>query len=534
MSIKIGIYCRKSSGIEKDNVSIKIQKENGIKFCKKNKYEFEIFEEIVSGGSLERDEYNKMITQCRDGLLNGIWVFKYDRLERNLESYVMFRKLCRELNMILYVGNEEYNLNESGDRLNVGFRSMFGEYERERIKERMITGKENKLKNGLDIIGNIGFGLIRDNGVIKVDENNRKWVERIYRTFLYKNIKSYNDVYNRLIKKYDDLNNKITLPLIVKILNNKRYNGIREYEFNDKKYRFEFEKIISDDDFIKVQEKIKHLKSLRKGNLKNDYLLKGKVKCECCKDNMWIIGSKSKVSNGFKYYRYFVCNQGKKEEKKYFNNRENYDGIVDCESIKGNKISVTKLENVVWLILFDVMGKSEFILNELKEKYSDNRVMFKSLEGKNKYYEKKIEENKNEIKKVIKLCVKNGIDLEDEMIEEYKEEELKMKTRIIENNEILENLNLLENKELINNRIQDDLSVLFEDKSISNKKNLINKYIQEVYVERLNSKVKNVEYNIKVKFKVEDILKGEKLLDNIQNENQDKFYILNSKDLEVW
>ena len=29
MSFKVGIYCRKSSGVERDNISLKIQKEEG-------------------------------------------------------------------------------------------------------------------------------------------------------------------------------------------------------------------------------------------------------------------------------------------------------------------------------------------------------------------------------------------------------------------------------------------------------------------------------------------------------------------------
>ena len=271
MNFKVGIYCRKSSGVEKDNISLLIQKNRGVEWCKENNYEYEIFSEVISGGLIERIEYNKLVSKLKSKELNGIWVFKYDRLERNVEFMIEFRNLYIENKFRFWVGSDEYDFNKLNDKLNISFRSVFGEYERERIKERMIIGKENKLSKGLDIIGNIGFGLKREDGIIKIHNEEGIWVKRIYQIFLYKNVKSYNDVYNRLVKKYDDLNNKITLSLIVKILNNRRYNGFREYIFNEKEYQFEFEKIINDEDYVKVQEKIKYLKSLRKGNLKNDY-----------------------------------------------------------------------------------------------------------------------------------------------------------------------------------------------------------------------------------------------------------------------
>ena len=53
MSFKVGIYCRKSSGVERDNISLKIQKEEGIKFCKNKGFDYIVYSEIVSGGVVD-------------------------------------------------------------------------------------------------------------------------------------------------------------------------------------------------------------------------------------------------------------------------------------------------------------------------------------------------------------------------------------------------------------------------------------------------------------------------------------------------
>ena len=44
--MKIGIYCRVSSEDQRDNTSLVVQKESGIKFCKDNGFEYEVFSEV--------------------------------------------------------------------------------------------------------------------------------------------------------------------------------------------------------------------------------------------------------------------------------------------------------------------------------------------------------------------------------------------------------------------------------------------------------------------------------------------------------
>ena len=46
--MKVGIYCRVSGDSQKDNTSLKSQKELGVKFNDKG-YDYEIFSEVVSG-----------------------------------------------------------------------------------------------------------------------------------------------------------------------------------------------------------------------------------------------------------------------------------------------------------------------------------------------------------------------------------------------------------------------------------------------------------------------------------------------------
>ena len=46
-----------------------------------------------------------------------------------------------------------------------------GGFKRERIKERMVIGKERKLSEGKNIIGNVGYGYKRIDGEILINED---------------------------------------------------------------------------------------------------------------------------------------------------------------------------------------------------------------------------------------------------------------------------------------------------------------------------------------------------------------------------
>ena len=195
--INIGLYLRKSSGKE-DNINLQYQREVGIKFCNENGYDYEVYSEVVSGGNLDRGEFNKMIEGCEDGKLDGVWVFKYDRMDRNLESMVLFRNICVKYGIKFWVGNEEFNLNDSNDRLNIGFRSLIAEDERFRIRDRVVRGKKFKLRDGKYILGKMRYGYDVNKGVISINIEKSKIIKWIYKIFLYKSVVSYSGVEVRL------------------------------------------------------------------------------------------------------------------------------------------------------------------------------------------------------------------------------------------------------------------------------------------------------------------------------------------------
>ena len=93
-------------------------------------------------------------------------------------------------------------------------------------------------------------------------------------------------------------------------------------------------------------------------------------------------------------------------------------------------------------------------------------------------------------------------------------------------------------KELVDERIKDELNVIYSDSRFKNRYNFINKYIDSVEIKRLNNEIRNVNYNIVVRFKFGDSLNNFKNLNKEENKNisliDNKFvYKLKVGDMEL-
>lgn len=139
--MKIGLYLRVSTKNQKENSSLQTQQILGEEFSKRFGYEYEIFEDVESGGKLDRKELNRLLELCRNGELDGLWVYDNDRLSRDYDVSGDLRKIIVEFNLRMFVGFEEVKLSESKDRFDYNIRSVMSDYERMRIKERMDFGK---------------------------------------------------------------------------------------------------------------------------------------------------------------------------------------------------------------------------------------------------------------------------------------------------------------------------------------------------------------------------------------------------------
>ena len=180
--MKVGVYCRVSSKIQSDEgSSLEFQKEMGIKFCKERGYEYEVFSEVVSGVKLgiEREVFLQLEEKIFNGEIEGIWLYDWDRMIRDVEVMLYFRKLVEDSGIKVFVGWEEKNILDGSGELEFGLSSVFSEYWKRKLVRVMKEGRNKRWREGKGL-GKIGFGFESIGGEINLIENECEVIRNNY------------------------------------------------------------------------------------------------------------------------------------------------------------------------------------------------------------------------------------------------------------------------------------------------------------------------------------------------------------------
>lgn len=531
--LKIGIYCRVSTLKQNENTSLKNQKDSGIRFCKNNGWEYEIFSESVSGGKefSDRNIFDSLSDKLLNKELDGIWFNYWDRGWRDDKIKHFFIQLVKDSGCKVFVGNELKNILSDEGSFELGFFSLMSDYERRKIKSRLSNGKKRRLENGEIFLGVSGIGYKKVGKKLVINESEKDIIVDCFEKYLNTSIKSYRDCINLMKRKYgDNLDKRINEKSLSRILKDEKYKGIYNLKYDNEEYKINIGRIIGDDLFEKVNNKIDKNKGKYRGNRKNNYLLDGKVYCSCCKKNMWVIGG-----NGYNYYK---CQQKINNVRKKWDERFD-DERFECNSISDNKISLSKLEEVIWDILFMVINNSESVRKEYYKKYKGEKKDINEFNGKMSFYKKSIEKEENKRFGILEKLLEGDINKEEKDIltNGLDNKIYELNKKYVEVKEEYERFNM--GDEIIDyvDRFFKDIDKKYNIERIEDKKRLIKKYIDSISVKRLGkneNKRDGFELNIKLNLKDENLLinEEENILSNKKNDY--KIYISNITDMEIW
>lgn len=513
MSLPIALYLRKSGGRKSENMRIEHQKELGLKYVNQKDLKYKIFQEVETASKYGRKEFNRMLEEIEEKKLSGIWVWNLNRLDRHVGDFITMRDLITDLHVeekfdvLVHCNGREYRCWDTNDRQAMGFNAIMNEAAKDFIVQSTTEAKISLLNRGIDINGQVGYGYQRVEidkvKTIIIKEDEAKWVREIYRIFLLPSTDNYGSVWDRLSKRYkEELDPTITKALIVKILNHKRYTGIRETHFRGNDYSITMEPIIDEETFNKVQDKIEYLKGQRANNSKKDYLLNNIIHCHKCDDLMWVLGGNDTD------YKYYSCKTKLKKQRLKRNNynkwKSKYNNTNGCDVHRNNKIRISAIDEVVWNTLFDIMKQSKYVFSQLRKKYDDQKLKYNDNKAKLNYYKREIDKLKVDMKKAIMLSVKNDLGLDDDLLETYQDKIKHAKKRVSELDSTVSNFDLIKSETKIKDKILTELNELHKDRSFSNMNFWVSKYISKVVVERLENQIKDTKYKIVIYFKIDD------------------------------
>lgn len=528
--MKVGIYCRVSTDRQKDKESLPTQEKAGIKFCEDKGYEYEVFIEQVSGAKLgsERNVFINLEKKLYSKEIEALWFWDWDRMIRDfVEVNYYFTSLIKDVGCKVFVLNREFDIfGSDSDRLEFGIRTVFADFERRKIANRLYVNKIEKWKRGEGFSGQVGFGYKRyvdDKGVkqVTVNEDEMFIVIDIYKTFLRKDVTQYKQVLDRIWNKYNDGKPMKGLSHTGRIHDILTYytfvSGV--YTLTDKEgveWDFEFGKIIPKDIYDKATEKRKYITSLRKTNQVYDYLLKGKVVCADCGSNMVIRGGgtyKDKGGRGQGRYGYYYCSTASKHAYDKWLNKSQIRDL--CKSIDKNfnNINSSKLEEIVWSNLHQILLNSEYIKKEYQKKKDADKGLTEDNKGKLRFYNDKLERLEKDRKKVFNDYASGIIEAED--FNNWKREDyIPLKLDIEEQIKKLEKeLSKIKQADKIEDFIElmkIDLKNRFNNERFNHRRSIIEQYIEKIFVNRITTPNSKKGYQIAIKVSFNESDKGMK------------------------
>ena len=295
-------YYRYSSGAQRD-VSIDQQREAAQEYAKAHGYHIikEYEDHAISGTSDERPQFQQMLYEVEKLRPAYLILWKTDRLSRDRIDAVLAKKRLRECGVkISYVAEAIPEDDEATQILMESiYEAMAASFivsHRKNVMRGLTYNAENALYNGRKVFGYTG----KPDQKYQVNTETAPIVRRIFKDYaegvpMQKICNTLNDAGLRAAR-----GNEFTVGTLHNILKNRAYIG--EYKFGSVIIPDGIPRLVSDDMFLTVQEKLRAnsrggkgaVRKVRPDTTIEDYWLSGKIYCGLCGEAMQGISGKTR------------------------------------------------------------------------------------------------------------------------------------------------------------------------------------------------------------------------------------------------
>lgn len=325
--VGIAIYTRKSNDENLNGEVTSIDSQKGccrsyIGIQKANGWQEypEAFDDPAeSGKSLKRPAIKRLLKAVEEGLVQGVIVYKLDRLTRNSRDFHMLLELFEKHNVAFVSATESIDTKSPQGRLMTAIMVQFAQYDREMDVERSKDFHLARARKGLWCAGLPPLGYDLKDKLLVVNEEEAALVRRIFELYLkHKSALTVAEELNRL-----SFRRKTYLPpsgktfggksfdpdCVVRILQRKVYIGTITNERTSQDFPGQHQPIVSPAIFEEAQQLLKsHVR--RRGCIsqranKYGFRFKGLVRCGECQSAV-VPYIRPKVKTG-KVYLYYKC-----------------------------------------------------------------------------------------------------------------------------------------------------------------------------------------------------------------------------------
>lgn len=431
----------------------------------------------ISGTSDNREEFQRMIEDAKNGDFQVVIVHKLDRFARNRSDSAIYRNVLEKYGVRLVSVLDNFDDSPESIILQSVIEGYNEYYSKNLAREVMKGLKENALASKFNGgVPPLGYDINKETLNYKINDFEAEAVKLIFKMYLQG--EGYTSIINELNRRGFKTKkaNSFGKNSLYDILRNERYTGVYIYNkslpvTSDKKFNRHASKnsediikveggipqIISTEDFVKVQELMnKRRRKTATYKAKEDYLLSGKIICGECGSTYAGNARRSKNST----YISYTCT--KKNGREKCRNRGTQRDLI--ESIILNKLS----EKV-----FDVK-----ILPEIIARYNDFALSKnKEFIAVKKQLEQRLAEIDKGIANIVNLVVTIG---SAALAEKLKELELEKLTLEISLKEAERKLSEMSVDEAQLRKAFSKAKSLLKSGTLKNRKAIVQQYVKQV------------------------------------------------------
>ncbi len=302
--IRCAAYCRVSSDSEDQLNSFMAQTRYYEKAFENSETEqlVDIYADEGITGTREdkRDEFQRMMKDCRKGKIDRIYTKSISRFARNTKDCLKNIRELKSLGITIYFEKENVDTANMTDEMMITILGSLAQEESISISQNMRWSIKKRMENGTFNPSQLPYGYERINGKIVINESEAEIVNYIFSKYISRN--GMESIAKELNKSQIDKDEKGYIwckNTIRYILMNEKYTGksifqkfytTDSFPYKQKENKGELEQylvqntmpvIISEEKFEIVQKLIAKQKENSKFSEKT-YPLSGKIKCGKC------------------------------------------------------------------------------------------------------------------------------------------------------------------------------------------------------------------------------------------------------------
>ena len=228
--LRVCAYARVSSSSCEQSMSFSNQVQYYTNHIKQNpNWEYvDIYADEAKTGtrSDKRDDFNRMLEDCKDGKIDIILTKSVSRFARNVSECVRIVKMLKDIGVSVRFEEEGVDSSNPADFQKISIWAAIAQEGSETIAQNVRMGARHRMKNGNYIQVNPPYGYSYEKQGFKINEEQAKIVKRIFEFYISGN--SISKIANEL--ENEDIPNKLgeihwTPQSISYILKNVRYKG---------------------------------------------------------------------------------------------------------------------------------------------------------------------------------------------------------------------------------------------------------------------------------------------------------------------